>query len=128
MRIIFFVGILISSSVLYAEPLQSRIGHLYWGVGPNLSPLGNIRLGFGSLELGLIQGTGAGLMWVQRTASPIFFQLGVLSTSGGVGLIGGGGLEWNNSSYFRWRTDITVLTDQAYQTQSFVSFGGVFIL
>lgn len=111
-----------------AEKMNSRFGHVYWGLGPNLSLLGNLRVGFSDFELGLIQGTGAGVMWVQRTASPVFLQLGVAGTNGGTGLIGGGGFEWNTSSYFRLRTDITVSTDSALQTQSFVSVGGVFVL
>jgi hypothetical protein len=111
-----------------SEPMQSRIGHLYWGLGPNFGLLGNVRLGFGSVELGVLQGTGFGIMYVNRTQTPLFFQIGVLSTDGGGGVIGGGGMEWNTASFFRWRTDITVSTDKAFQTQGFVSFGGVFIL
>lgn len=123
------VGVLLfGGSQTKAAPIQSRIGHLYWGLGPNFGLLGNVRLGFGSVELGLLQGTGIGVAWVQRTQSPAFFQVGVLQTNGGAGIIGGGGLEWNTSSVFRFRTDLTVSTDSAFQTQSFVSLGGVFIL
>ncbi len=111
-----------------AEPLQSHIGHLYWGLGPNFGLLGNVRIGVGSVELGVLQGTGFGAVYVQRTSTPIFIQIGALSTNGGGGIIGGGGMEWNTSSRFRWRTDVTVTSDQAYQTQGFVSFGGVLIL
>lgn len=124
----FFFGALLVCGTVQAEPIQSRIGHLYWGLGPNFSPMGNFRLGVGPVELGLVQGSGMGLMWVQRTPSSVFFQVGLVGTTGGTGFIGGGGLEWNNSSFFRFRTDITVTTDSAYQTQSFVSLGGVFIL
>lgn len=123
-----FSFIALTSVSIKAEPLQSRIGHLYWGLGPNFGLLGNVRLGFGSIEIGVLQGTGFGIMYVNRTASPLFVQIGALSTDGGGGIIGGGGLEWNNSSFFRWRTDITVSTDKAFQTQGFVSVGGVFIL
>lgn len=111
-----------------AEPMQSRIGHLYWGLGPNFGLLGNARLGFGSVELGVLQNTGFGIVYVNRTQTPLFFQIGALTTDGGGGIIGGGGMEWNTTSFFRWRTDITVSTDKAFQTQGFVSFGGVFIL
>jgi hypothetical protein len=111
-----------------AEAIQSRIGHLYWGLGPNFGLLGNVRLGFSSVEIGVLQNTGFGIAYVHRTPTPLFVQIGVLSTDGGGGIIGGGGMEWNTSSWFRWRTDITVSTDKAYQTQGFVSFGGVFIL
>lgn len=117
-----------SSNTVNAEPMQSRIGHLYWGLGPNFGLLGNIRLGFGSVEFGVLQGTGFGIMYVNRTQTPLFFQIGALTTDGGGGIIGGGGMEWNTASFFRWRTDITVSTDKAFQTQGFVSFGGVFIL
>lgn len=127
-RFIFLVCLICMSVKTQAEPLQSRIGHLYWGLGPNFGLLGNLRLGFSAVELGLVQGTGFGLMWVHRTPSPLFFQVGILTTSAGAGLIGGGGMEWNTSSYFRFRTDITVSTDSAFQTQSFVSLGGVFNL
>jgi hypothetical protein len=120
--------LLLGNGRAVAAPIQSRIGHLYWGLGPNFGLLGNVRLGFGSVELGLLQGTGIGVAWVQRTQSPAFFQIGVLQTTGGVGIIGGGGLEWNTSSFFRFRTDLTVSTDSAFQTESFVSLGGVFIL
>lgn len=120
--------LVLASGHAVAAPLQSRIGHLYWGLGPNFGLLGNVRLGFGSVELGLLQGTGIGVAWVQRTQSPAFFQMGVLQTSGGAGIIGGGGLEWNTTSVFRFRTDLTVSTDSAFQTESFVSLGGVFIL
>ena len=113
---------------LNAEPMQSRIGHLYWGLGPNFGLLGNIRLGFGSVEIGVLQGTGFGVVYIQRTSTPIFFLFGGLDTSGGGGIIGGGGMEWNTSSFFRFRTDITVSTDKAHQTQGFVSFGGVLVL
>lgn len=113
---------------MQAEQLQSRLGHLYWAVGPNFGLLGNIRLGFGSFEVGVLQGTGFGTAWITRTSSPIFFEIGALTTTGGAGIIGGGGLEWNTSSFFRWRTDITVSADSGYQTQSFVAFGGVLIL
>lgn len=112
----------------HAEPIDSRIGHLYWGLGPNFGLLGNIRFGFGNVEVGVLQGTGFGVAYVHRTMTPLFVQLGVLSTGGGGGIIGGGGMEWNTASFFRLRTDITVSTDKAYQTQAFVSFGGVLIL
>lgn len=111
-----------------AEPIQSSIGHLYWGLGPNFGLLGNVRFGFSSVEIGVLQNTGFGIAYVHRTSTPLFVQIGVLSTDGGGGIIGGGGMEWNTSSWFRWRTDITVSTDKAYQTQGFLSFGGVFIL
>lgn len=113
---------------LNAEPIDSRIGHLYWGLGPNFGLLGNVRVGLGSVEIGVLQGAGFGIAYVHRTTSPLFVQLGILGTSGGTGILGGGGLEWNTSSFFRFRTDITVSTDKAYQTQAFVSVGGVFIL
>lgn len=127
-RLLFALALFLAPLTGHAEPMNSRFGHFYWGLGPNFSLLGNLRLGFNAVELGLIQGTGAGVMWVQRTSSPLFLQLGVIGTSGGAGIIGGGGLEWNTSSYFRLRTDITVSTDSALQTQSFVSVGGVFVL
>lgn len=111
-----------------AEPIDSRIGHLYWGLGPNFGLLGNIRLGFGNVEVGVLQGTGFGVAYVHRTMTPLFVQIGALSTDGGGGIIGGGGMEWNTSSFFRLRTDITVSTDKAYETQAFVSVGGVLIL
>lgn len=127
--LIIFCFFIFSSSLVKAEPIQSRIGHLYWGLGPNFGLLGNVRLGFGnSVELGVLQGTGFGIVYVNRTQTPLFFQIGVLATAGGGGIIGGGGMEWNTASFFRWRTDITVSTDKAFQTQGFVSFGGVFIL
>ncbi|MGE0634726.1 MAG: hypothetical protein AB7O96_20100 [Pseudobdellovibrionaceae bacterium] len=111
-----------------AEPMQSSIGHLYWGVGPNFGLLGNVRIGFSSLELGILQNMGFGIAGIYRTSSPVFFQLGLVAVTGGAGVMGGGGMEWNTSSFFRWRTDITVSTDHAFKTESFVSFGGVFIL
>ena len=118
---------LLLSVQLHAKPIESKIGHLYWGVGPNLGLLGNIRLGFSSIELGLLQGTGYGVVWVHRTATPLFFEIGGLVSSG-AGIIGGGGMEWDTFSFIRLRTDITVSTDSHYQTQGFVSIGGVFIL
>lgn len=124
----FVVSLLISISPAHAEPLQSKIGHLYWALGPNFGLLGNVRLGFSSVEIGVLQSTGYGAVWVNRTSTPLFIQMGVLATASGGGIIGGGGLEWNTSSYFRWRTDITASVDKGYQTQGFVAFGGVFIL
>ncbi|MBL7545984.1 MAG: hypothetical protein JNL11_19350 [Bdellovibrionaceae bacterium] len=111
-----------------AEPIQSNVGHLYWGLGPNFGLLGNVRVGFSNVEIGVIQNTGFGIAYVRRTSTPLFVQIGAVSTSAGGGIIGGGGMEWNTSSWFRWRTDITVSTDKGYQTEGFVSFGGVFIL
>ncbi len=116
------------TSKVQSEPMQSTIGHLYWGLGPNFGLTGNVRLGFGSLEIGLLQNTGIGAVYIHRTSTPVFFQIGMVSTNGGGGIIGGGGMEWNTSSYFRWRTDITVTTDRSYQTDGFVSVGGVLIL
>lgn len=130
MKLFFIILSLLffSSKNVKAEQISSRIGHLYWGLGPNFGLLGNIRLGFGNIEIGVLQGTGFGVAYVHRTSTPLFMQIGVLGTSGGGGIIGGGGMEWNTSSFFRWRTDITVSTDKAYQTQAFVSVGGVLIL
>ncbi len=108
--------------------LTSRFAHVYWALGSNFSPTGNFRLGLGNFEFGLIQGSNVGVVYVQRTASALFVQLGPVTTSGGYGLIGGGGLEWDTSSFFRLRTDVTVSTDSSNQTQGYVSFGGVFIL
>ncbi len=113
---------------LHADPIQSRIGHFYWGVGPNFSLLGNVRLGFGNIELGVLQGTGLGVAYVHRTNTPLFLQIGLVSATGGAGLIGGGGLEWNTFSFFRFRTDVTAKTDGTFRTEGFVSVGGVFIL
>lgn len=108
--------------------MDSRFTHIYWGLGSNFSPLGNLRVGIGPVEVGIVQGTGVGAVYVHRTPGPLFLQLGVLSTSGGGGIIGGGGLEWKASSFFRFRTDITVSTDISYQTQGYVSVGGVLVL
>jgi len=113
---------------LTAKPIDSYIGHLYWGLGPNFGLLGNVRLGFGPVEVGVLQNAGFGVVYVHRTESAIFYQLGIVSRTAGTGIIGGGGLEWDTSSFFRFRTDITVLTDSVFQTEGFVSVGGVFIL
>jgi hypothetical protein len=126
--IFVFIGSLPLCLTLHAEPIQSRIGHFYWGLGPNFGLMGNIRLGFGSIELGVLQGTGLGVAYVHRTNSPLFLQIGLVSATGGAGLIGGGGLEWNTSSFFRFRTDITAKTDSTFRTEGFVSVGGVLIL
>lgn len=126
--ILVFISSLLCCHSLHAEPIQSRIGHFYWALGPNFSPLGNVRLGFGNIELGVLQGTGLGVVYVHRTSSPLFLQIGPVSTNGGVGLIGGGGLEWNTFSFFRFRTDITAKTDGTFRTEGFVSIGGVLIL
>lgn len=109
-----------------AYPLDSTIGHLYFGLGPNFNLRSNFRLGINSIEFGLIQG-GIGMVYVQRTESAVFYQIGALFQDGG-GPIGGGGMEWNTSSFFRLRTDITVKTSVKFETEGFVSIGGVFIL
>lgn len=125
---LLIVLIMASASPSQAEPLQSRIGHLYWALGPNFGLLGNLRFGFSNVEIGILQGAGYGAVWVNRTSTPLFIQLGALATSAGGGIIGGGGMEWNTSSFFRWRTDITACVDQGSQTQANVTFGGVLIL
>lgn len=126
--IIIPIFLLLSFHNSAAEPIQSSVGHVYWGLGPNFGLLGNVRLGFGSVEFGILQNAGFGVAYIYRTMSPLFFQIGAVGTSGGGGIVGGGGMEWNTSSWFRWRSDITVTTDKAYQTEGYVSFGGVFIL
>lgn len=89
--------------------------------------MGNLRLGVGPVEVGLLQTTGFGAVYVQRSNTPLFIQLGLV-TGSATGIIGGGGLEWNTSSWFRFRTDLTVSTDSQSNTKSSVTFGGVFIL
>ena len=121
------LGIFLATAIAHAEPMNSRIGHLYWGLGANFGLLGNVRLGRGPVEFGIVQGA-FGIMGVHRTSSPLFLQLGVFGANGGTGIMGGGGMEWNTSSWFRFRGDVTVGFDQAYQTQSTVSLGGVLIL
>lgn len=91
--------VVFGSSPTRAEPMDSRFTHIYWGLGSNFSPLGNLRVGIGPVEVGIVQGTGVGAVYVHRTPGPLFLQLGVLSTSGGGGIIGGGGLEWKASSF-----------------------------
>lgn len=51
--------------------MSSRIGHLYWGLGPNFGMMGNVRLGFGRVEIGVLQGTGFGLACI-NTMNRIF--------------------------------------------------------
>jgi hypothetical protein len=110
-----------------AYPMNSSFGHFYFGFGPNFNLRGNIRLGVNSLELGLIQEAGFGAMYVLRTDTAFFYQIGGILSNGGA-IIGGGGMEWNTSSFFRFRTDITVKTTSSFETEGYVSVGGVFIL
>jgi hypothetical protein len=110
-----------------AAPMDSRWFHLYWGVGPNLSPFGNFRVGLDSIELGLIQGAGLGAVLVARSEASPFFQIGVVFENG-ASVLAGGGFEWRLNSYFRLRSDVSVRTDQDFQTQAFVSIGGVLVL
>lgn len=130
MRIFIVVTILLAGLLAAtrasAYPLDSKIGHFYLGLGPNFNLRSNFRLGINSVELGVIQG-GIGMVYVQRTESAFFYQIGALFQDGG-GPIGGGGMEWNTSSFFRFRTDITVKTSKSFETEGFVSIGGVFIL
>lgn len=128
MRFLILIFVLLTSLASNATPIQSTLGHFYWGLGQNLGMLGNIRLGAGNIEFGLLQGSGIGVVVVNRTASRLFYQIGPIQTSAGFGMIGGGGLEWETASFFRFRTDVTVCTDKDFQTQSYVSVGGVFIL
>lgn len=110
-----------------AYPLESSIGHFYFGLGPNFNLRGNMRLGISSVEFGLVQEAGIGIMYVQRTDTAFFYQIGAILSNGGA-LIGGGGMEWDTSSFFRLRTDITVKTTTNFETEGYVSVGGVFIL
>lgn len=125
------ISILLFSSLISpraeAYPLNSSIGHLYLGLGQNFNLRGNIRLGISSVEFGLLQGSGIGVVYVQRTESAFFYELGALFSDGG-GVIGGGGMEWDTTSFFRFRTDITVKTTKSFETEGYVSIGGVFIL
>jgi len=111
----------------WAYPIQDHLGHFYFGLGQNFNLQGNIRLGYKDFEFGLIQNTGYGFMLLQRTSTPFFIQAGALFSNGG-GVLAGGGMEWDNSSWFRFRADVTVGTTINYETQSVVSAGGVFIL
>ena len=124
-KLILWISLL--SWPVFAAPMDSRWFHLYWGFGPNLTPTGNFRVGLGSVELGLIQGSGLGAVWVQRSESLGFFQLGA-TFQDGPALLAGGGLEWRLGSYFRLRTDVSVTTDTDFETQGFVSLGGVLVL
>jgi hypothetical protein len=110
-----------------AAPMDSRWFHFYWGAGPNLTPGANIRLGLGPLEFGLVQGSGFGTVWVQRSDSLAFFQVGAVFPDDPA-LLAGGGLEWRLGSYFRLRADVSVTTNLNSETMSFVSVGGVLVL
>ncbi len=127
MRLLIFIALIFTCVQSQAKPIESTIGHVYFGVGPNFNMRGNIRIGFSSVELGLVQGAGIGLMYVHRTATPFFYQVGALFSDGG-GVIGGGGMEWDTFSFFRFRTDVTVKTNVSFETEGYVSIGGVFIL
>jgi hypothetical protein len=88
----FIVAAIFVSPRAKASPTNASIGHLYFGLGPNFNLRGNMRLGFQSIELGLIQEAGIGAMYVHRTESALFYQLGAIFSNGGA-IIGGGGLE-----------------------------------
>lgn len=130
MRLFVVAVILLSafaSTQAHAYPLNSKVGHFYLGLGPNFNLRSNIRLGVSNIEFGLIQEAGIGAVYVHRTESAFFYQLGAIFSNGGA-LIGGGGMEWDTSSFFRFRTDITVKTTPSFETEGYVSVGGVFIL
>lgn len=128
MKMLMGAIFLLVSRISHAEPIQSNSGHLYVAVGPNFSLMGNIRLGFGEvLELGVIQNSGLGVMFLKRTSSPLFLQAGALVSNGG-GVSLGGGLESSVSSRFRVRSDITVNASTRYEVGAVVTIGGVIIL
>lgn len=89
---------------------------------------GDIRLGSGIFEMGLIQGQQVGFLFVNRTPGALFLNGGFGLNQGGA-LITGGGLETNTSNWFRFKADINLyLEPKNNNTQLGVSVGGVFIL
>jgi hypothetical protein len=128
MRKILLLTLALFSKSAFANPINSKVCHIYWGLGQNLSPMGNLRVGFSEVEFGLLQGSGIGIVYAHRTSSPFFYEIGPVAAGSGVALLGGGGAEWDVFSNFRLRTDVTVSTDAKYQTSSYVSLGGVLIL
>lgn len=130
MRFLIAITILFAALTVeraQAYPMNSKLGHFYFGLGPNFNMRGNMRLGINRVEFGLIQEAGLGAMYIHRTESAFFYQIGTIFSNGGA-LIGGGGMEWDTSSFFRFRTDITVKTTPSFETEGYVSVGGVFIL
>lgn len=110
-----------------AAKLAAGAHHIHYALTMNFNPLGNFRYGIGDVEFGLIQAENFGVMFLERTPSPIFMQIG-LGTSEGGALIVGGGLEESSGNWFRWRSDVTVSVDKNVQTNLVVTLGGIFLL
>jgi hypothetical protein len=95
----------------------------YWGLGPNFSPIGNLRIGYHAAEFGVINSTGLGAVYVARSTSPIFAELGALMTYRGLGLLAGVGAAWELFSFMDLRMESSVSTDTGAVTGSNASIG-----
>lgn len=127
MKIIFFILLILGLNSVNAYPLAPGQHHIHYAFTMNFNPLGNVRYGIGDTEFGLIQSDNIGVMFLKRTQRAVFMQIGAGINNGGA-LIVGGGLEGDTSSWFRFRTDITVALDAYYHINTVVTAGGVFLL
>jgi hypothetical protein len=96
---------------------------VFWGLGPNFSPLGNLRLGYKAWEFGLIDSSGLGAMYVVRSSTPLFAECGAAITGYGLGVIGGVGAAWQVSSNFDVRIETAIFTDVDFVTGASSSVG-----
>lgn len=121
--LIVLSGFLFAPAFAHAAASAERGLYGFWGLGPNLSPLGNVRIGYHNAEVGIISGTGIGAAYLFRSSSAFFAELGGLVTPRGFGVMGGIGGEWPFWSYFALRAEITSIVDETWVSGGAASIG-----